>query len=685
MRVLLVEDNPGDARLLEFMLIDALSEYTLAKAQSMAEAVAHIRTQDFDVILLDLSLPDSESQRTFWQVYAEAPGVAIVVMTGLDDEVFAAELVQAGAQDFLVKGSVDARWLARAMRYAIERKRAEERLRLAAQVFESTLEGIVITDAEHAVVSVNPAFCSMTGYDSDEVVGKHLHLIWGNMADAPHANQDTSNGWRGESFLRRKSGERFPVWMSITDVLGLAKEVSHRVTVFAEITALKQTEARLHFLANHDPLTGLPNRMMFNERLQQALANAQRTGDMVGIMFIDLDRFKNVNDTLGHTIGDHLLQQVAGRIGACVRGTDTIARLGGDEFALVLTNVQQSEDADVVAQKILDALRPAFLVDHHEIYITASIGIACCPPSGEISEMLLQRADVAMYSAKSQGKDKFQRYEPEMDAVAYERMVLENSLRRALERDEYCLYFQPQVAMDDQRIIGVEALLRWQHPELGLVSPVEFIPLLEETGLIVQVGDWVLHEACRQARVWLDEGNPVRVAVNLSVRQLMQPDMVERVRDALRAADLPPELLELELTESIFIENVEHNVDTLNRIKALGVSIAIDDFGSGASSLAYLKHFPIDTLKICQSFVVNVPSNPEDAAIASAVIGLAQNMALVSVAEGVETAEQLDFLRERRCDHIQGFLFSKPMLPAELSSLLSHGFLTGRDSEPLER
>ena len=673
MRILLVEDNPGDARLLEFMLMEALPDYTLVMAQSLKEATARIREQDFDIILLDLSLPDSESKRTFWQVYAEAPTVAIVVMTGLDDEAFASELVQAGAQDFLVKGSVDARWLSRAMRYAIERKRAEERLRLAAQVFESTMEGIVITDARNQVVSVNPAFCAMTGFESEEVLGQHRNIIWGDALEAVPVSHDGSNGWRGESFLRRKNGERFPVWMSITDVLGLAKEVSHRVIVFAEITALKQTEARLHFLANHDPLTGLPNRLMFNERLQQALANAQRTGDQVGVLFVDLDRFKNVNDTLGHTIGDRLLQQVAGRIGACVRGTDTVARLGGDEFALILTNVQHDEDAQIVAQKILDALRPAFQVDAHEIYITASIGIACCPPSGEVAEMLLQRADVAMYSAKSLGKDTFQLYMPEMDAVAYERMVLENNLRRALERNEFLLYFQPQVSMEDHRIIGVEALLRWQHPELGLVSPIEFIPLLEETGLILPVGDWVLTEACRQAKLWLDGGSPVRVAVNLSVRQFTQTDLAAKVERILNHTGLPAELLELELTESIFMENIDQNVHTLRRMKELGVSIAIDDFGTGASSLTYLKHFPIDTLKICQSFVLNVPTNSEDAAIASAVIGLAQNMSMVSVAEGVETTEQLAFLRERRCDHIQGFLFSKPMPAEELSQVLSEG------------
>jgi diguanylate cyclase (GGDEF)-like protein/PAS domain S-box-containing protein len=673
MRVLLVEDNPGDARLLEFMLMDAVPEYTLAKAASLKEAIQQIRGQELDIILLDLSLPDSESKRTFWQVYAEAPGVAIVIMTGLDDEAFAAELVQAGAQDFLVKGSVDARLLSRAMRYAIERKRAEERLRLAAQVFESTLEGIVITEADNLVVSVNPAFCAMTGFEAGEVIGQHRSLVWGDALDVLQADDPDGHGWRGESFLRRKNGERFPVWMSVTEVLGLAREISHRVIVFAEITALKQTEARLHFLANHDPLTGLPNRLMFTERLNQALANAQRVGDQVGVLFVDLDRFKNVNDTLGHSVGDQLLQQVAARIDACVRGTDTVARLGGDEFALVLTNVQMAEDTEIVAQKILDALRPAFDVHGHEIYVSASIGIACGQPSGEMAEMLLQHADVAMYSAKSLGKDTFRLYVPEMDAVAYERMVLENNLRRALEREEFVLYFQPQVAADDHRIIGVEALLRWRHPELGIVSPAEFIPLLEETGLILPVGDWVLTEACRQAKRWHEAGHPVRMAVNLSARQFMQADLAGRIAQLVESFELPPSLLELELTESIFMDNVERNVETLKRLKAMGISIAIDDFGTGASSLTYLKHFPIDTLKICQSFVVNVPDNAEDAAIASAVIGLAQNMSLISVAEGVETTEQLDFLRTRRCDHIQGYLFGKPMPADELNPILAAG------------
>jgi diguanylate cyclase (GGDEF)-like protein len=447
--------------------------------------------------------------------------------------------------------------------------------------------------------------------------------------------------------------------------------------IVRDISESKRTEQQLHLLAHYDTLTGLPNRLLFNESLHQAQTQANRTSDTIAVMFIDLDRFKNINDTLGHGIGDKLLQQVGNRILLCIRESDTVARMGGDEFAVVLVNVREERDAAVVAEKIIDALRLPFVVGDHEVFVGASIGITLYRPGHDDRDVLLEKADVAMYHAKERGRNNYQFYSSEMDAVAYERLVMENHLRHALDRDEFILYYQPQIAVEGGSVTAVETLLRWQHPERGLVAPGEFISLLEETGLIVPVGKWVLKTACQQGRVWCDAGTPVRVAVNLSVRQFKHPGLVADVAEILAQSGLPPELLELELTESMFMESAANDINKLTQLKALGVSLAIDDFGTGASSLAYLKDFPVDTLKICQSFVLNLPHNNDDSAIASAVLGLAQAMNFTSIAEGVENAQQADFLRERRCDYFQGFLFSKPLPVEELDILLSGGKLQG--------
>jgi len=435
----------------------------------------------------------------------------------------------------------------------------------------------------------------------------------------------------------------------------------------------KRAEERLQYLAHYDGLTGLPNRLLYFDRLDQALAWAHRNGQLVVVLLLDLDRFKNINDTLGHDVGDGVLQAVAERISACVRDGDTVARLGGDEFVLLLSNITEDRDIPPIAEKVLDAVEKPVVWEGRELFVTASIGISRYPRDGKDAQALLKNADTAMYRAKEQGKNNFQLYSSRLDARSVERLGLESSLRHALERGEFLLYYQPRINLRSGRMTGMEALLRWQHPELGLVSPDEFIPLLEETGLIVSVGQWVLHTACQQNKVWQQAGfPPLRVAVNLSVRQFKRglSDIVARV---LNDTGLESRWLALEITESILMEHKESAIALLNELNGMGIRLVIDDFGTGYSSLSYLKRFPIHSLKIDRSFVQDIPDDPGDMAIARSVIGMAHSLNMTVTAEGVETAQQVDFLRAQNCDRIQGYYFSPP-LPAEVfTQLLTEG------------
>lgn len=678
MNILLIEDHKADAVLLrELLKEDARQSFHLVHADRLEDGLAQLKQEHFDVALLDLSLPDAFGHDTFWRMHQQAPNLPIIVLTGLDDEDLAIKLAQAGAQDYLVKSDLNSGILHRSIHYAIERKRVEEKLRLAATVFESTLEGILITDARTNIISVNQALCSITGYSAEEIIGstpdilkseRHSHAFFRQLWDI----LNKTGQWRGEIWNRRKNGEVFPTWVNISAVPSSStNNTSHYVAVFTEITELKLSEERLNYLAHHDPLTGLPNRLLFHDRLEQAVLQAQRNKCLIAVMFLDLDRFKIINDTLGHRIGDELLVAVAERLKHCARETDTIARLGGDEFAVIVTQIAQEEDVGLVAQKIIKTLSAVYSVAGYEVFITASIGINLYPGIDNDRGKILENADVAMYHAKQYGRNNYQFYSTDMNAVAFERLMLETNLRRALEREEFTLYYQPQIDMQSGSVNGVEALIRWQHPDLGLVSPVEFIPLLEETGLIVPVGEWVIRTACQQTRDWLDAGfPPLTMAVNLSARQFRQANLVEMIEQSLHEFNIPSELLELELTESIMMDNIEETVETLKKLKLLGLKIAIDDFGTGVSSLGYLKHFPVDTLKLSYDFVLNLPMDSADASIASAVINLARNMQLSSVAEGVENQGQMDFLRSQDCERIQGFLFSRPIPPDQMTALL---------------
>jgi diguanylate cyclase (GGDEF)-like protein len=436
----------------------------------------------------------------------------------------------------------------------------------------------------------------------------------------------------------------------------------------------KRIEATVQRQASHDVLTDLPNRSLFKDRLTLALAHANRYRNMLAILFVDLDRFKNIIDTLGPAIGDRLLQGVAERLGSCLDEGDTLARLGGDEFVILLPRLQRADKAVKIAQQVLEVLKPVFVFNGHELHITTSIGISLYPYDGADVDTLLKNADTALYRAKEQGRNNYQLYTPAMNARAFERLAMENSLRKALERHQFMLHYQPQVDVADRRISGMEALVRWQHPDLGLVYPAEFITLAEETGLIVPMGEWVLRTACAQTKKWHQAGYPnLTVAVNLSARQFQHQGLMDTIARVLRETELDPRMLEVEITESIAMQNADFTNVVLRHLKDMGVKIAMDDFGTGYSSLSYLRKFPIDTLKIDQSFVRDLTTDANDAAIANAIIVLAHSLKLKVVAEGVETREQETYLKTHHCDKLQGYLFNRPLTPEQFEQLLFNG------------
>jgi len=558
---LLIEDNPGDARLLKELLAEEpAAPFRLICVDRLQRGLELLSTEKVDILLLDLSLPDSHGLETFAKAYAHAPKVPIIVLTGNDDHALALLAVKAGAQDFLFKGKLDRELLIRSMQYSIERKRYQEQL-------------------EHQ--------------------------------------------------------------------------------------------------ANYDVLTGLPNRNLLQDRLKRAVF-AQRDARPIAVVFIDLDHFKFINDSLGHTQGDKLLAIIAERLASIVREGDTVARLGGDEFVLVL-NDQNKEDVIFRAmQRVLNKVSEPMTIDGQELYITCSAGVSLYPADAPDVETLLKNADVAMYRAKEHGRNNFQFYTPEMNDLANERLALEHSLRRALERNELLLHYQPKVNLETGMIVGAEALLRWQHPEWGLIAPERFIPIAEETGLIVQIGAWVIRTACNQARLWQDAGlPPVIMSVNLSARQFRQESFVKVVTQILHETGLKPEQLEMELTESMLMHNANAAISILGGLKSLGVRLSLDDFGTGYSSLSYLSRLPIDTLKIDRSFVQHIGDQDEcdNGILAQAIISLGHSLNLTVIAEGVETGEQLKFLKAHQCDEVQGFYFCKPTAAGEFAKMLAESLV----------
>ena len=558
------------------------------------------------------------------------------------------------------------------------RKSARADMAKLSSAVQQTADAVVITDRYGVIEYVNPAFEAVTGYRREEAVGRKSNLARSGEHDENFYRRLWDTIQRGEVFRdvvinRRKNGELYHEEKTITPVRGELGEITHFISTGKDITERMRTQERLHHLAHHDTLTGLPNRAYFSERLNGAIAHAQRRRRPLAVLFLDLDRFKIINDTLGHDVGDQSLQILAARLKSCVREGDTVARLGGDEFTVLLEDLASADDIPLVAQKFIHAVLQPFVLERREFFITTSIGVALYPNDGEDSITLLKNADTAMYRAKEAGRNNFQFYSAELSAKAFERLALETSLRRALERQEFELYYQPLVDLKTQRVFGAEALLRWHHPDFSLVSPAQFISVAEETGLIVPIGEWVLRSACAQAQAWRAAGAKLSVTVNLSGRQFNQPGLADTIARALRESGLDPGLLELEITEGVLMQNAQATIDTLQALHGMGLRIAIDDFGTGHSSLSYLKRFPIDTLKIDQTFVRDVTSDPNDASIVTAIIAMARSMGLRVVAEGVETEGQLVFLHSHRCDGAQGYLFCRPLPALEVTPLVLAG------------
>lgn len=862
-KILFVEDDVDFSRIFIHKFSSIASfPHEIIHVQNLQSAFHHLKSNSVHVILLDLSLAESQGLQTLQQVQAHAAHLPVIILTGVDDEKLAVDAVQQGAQEYFIKGQFDMRMMVYVIQYSIERKRTEEVLRIRREeqevIFHAVPAMIWYKDKENRILRANKAAADFIGKSFHEIQGhsfeeiypdegrrayeKDLEVIrtgeaqlrvveryprwdkekrWIQTDRIPYCGEneeiigvivfsiditdrvETELGLRySEKRLQKQNDvlvklaksktletgdfktilreitaaaaetmqvkrvaiwifekgryriqcsdlfqadegqhsngisiavEKYPAYFealekdrviavedvkkdlrtaefyksylfppTLTSVLNAPVRVrgitvgmichehlgdvrhwsgdeQHFAASMADLVALameaserKLTEEKLNRLSYYDPLTDLPNRVLFVDRVNQAMITARRYQKNVAVMFLDLDNFKRINDTLGHAIGDDLLRAVAGRLKKTLYETDTLTRVGGDEFTILLSGLEQPNDAVKVADKIFAALKEPFQIAGHDLYMTSSMGIAIFPTDGIDCETLLKNADTAMYQAKEKGKNHYRLYSSSMSVRAFERLILENSLRRALEKGEMEVYYQPIVDIKTNTMIATEALLRWRHPQFGLVGPSEFIPIAEETGLIISLGEWVMRQACLQICEWQRQGfKPIRCSVNLSDRQFNDTDMVSVVKTVIKDTGINPHYLELELTEGMIMKNLEEAVDTLSRLKEMGVHISIDDFGTGHSSLNYIKHLPLDLLKIDRSFISDISTDPEDAAIAKAIISMAHNLKLQVTAEGVETEQQLNILRSYDCDFMQGYYFSKPAPPQAIEKFLT--------------
>ncbi|HWP59396.1 MAG TPA: EAL domain-containing protein [Candidatus Acidoferrales bacterium] len=683
LRLLLIEDVATDAELVCHELRKAKIDFRWRRVETKEAFLNELEAFAPHAILADYHLPRFNAMEALRLLKQRKLDIPFILVTGSQSEEVAVECMREGADDYILKTSL--KRLPSALLNALrkheaeqEKERAEAELRRREEQYrlitENTQDLICMLDPAGTLTYVSPSARALLGYESQSLVGTScLELIHPEDRKAAGAALEqlfASPDGGAQEFRLRRAGGDWRIFESIgSRILDDTGKAQRLVLVARDVTERKRDEEMIRHLAYYDALTGLPNRTLFNDRLAQALAQAYRSRQMIALMFLDLDRLKAVNDTLGHAMGDRLLQAVSERLKGCLREGDTIARLGGDEFLLLLQGVAHLEDVAKVARRLLDALKPSFYCEGQELHTTASIGIAIYPNDSKDADSLMRNADTAMYRAKELGRNNYQFYSASMNESALQRLSLENSLRRALQRQEFVLHYQPQMSLATGEITGGEALIRWNHPELGMVPPVRFIPIAEESGLILPVGEWVLATASAQNKAWQKAGlKPLRVAVNLSPLHFKHKDLAETIARILEKTELDARYLELEVTESVIMQTSELDSDaivgTMLKLKETGIHVSIDDFGTGYSSLSYLKRFPVDTVKIDQSFIRDITTNPDDAAIARAIISIAHSLGLRVIAEGVETREQLDFLSAEKCDEVQGFFLSRA-LPAD--------------------
>lgn len=684
--VLLIENDPQEARLIQEMFNEQGSySFALTRVESLADAEAHLSGQSVGVVLLDLGCcPDGLGFEAILRTHAAARGASIVLLINLKDEAIAMRAMEGGVQDYLIKGQIEPHELMRTMRNSVARKILEETLFNEKNRAQVTLEcigdAVICTDLAGNISFLNPVAERMTGWSLREAAGRPLGECFrimdattGKIAADP-TTQAIGHGrlthLPANCLLTSREGRQVFIEDSVAPIRDGSGLTSGSVLVFRDVTAARALAEQVAHLAEHDALTGLPNRLLLSDRLNQAIARASRKLTSMAILFLDLDNFKHINDSLGHPTGDKLLKSVAGRLQECVRAPDTVSRQGGDEFVLLLHDVQHPEDAAITARRILRVMKKTHSIEGHELSVTTSIGISVYPEDGLDAATLLKNADTAMYQAKESGRRNFRFFKPEMNVKAVERQSMEEDLRRALERNELTLQYQPIVNLASGAITGAEALLRWTHPDRGPVAPSMFIPVAEDSGLILSIGRWVLREACIQARKWADAGlRPIKISANVSALQFRSEGFLDGLTAILAETGLNPKLLEIEVTESVLMERAKVGTPTLKTLREKGVQVAVDDFGTGYSSLSYLRKLKVDTLKIDQSFVHGITRSPGDTTIVSAIISMGRSLKLRVIAEGVESAEDLAFLKGQHCDEAQGFYFSRPVAADQFAKL----------------
>jgi diguanylate cyclase (GGDEF)-like protein/PAS domain S-box-containing protein len=684
--ILLIEAAAGDAARILDQLGSAEERFRVEWVTELSSGIERLRHGGIGAVVLDLSLPDSRGIETLEKLLEAAPGMPILILSEADSEEMGRQAVQRGAQNYLVKNQADDYRLRLAVRTIMDRRASAAMLlenEAANVTLDSMGEAVLRTDIHANVTYLNRTAEKMTGWTREEALGRSIadvlriiDAVSGTVVRSPveimlQEDKNTRVVDHSHSLLVRRDGFK----RGIENTLALTHDqdggVTGAVITFHDVSAARVKTLEMTHLAQHDALTHLPNRVLFNDRLAQALALAERQGKQLAVMFVDLDHFKKINDSLGHEVGDKLLQSVAGRLMACVRRTDTVSRLGGDEFAILLSQVEHAEDAAFTARKILRSLAEPHIIDNKSLDISASVGGSAYPCDGRDAESLLNKADTAMYEAKQHGRNSYRFFRSDMHARLVERQSLELGLRYALGRNEFLLHYQPKVNLQTGKITGVEALIRWQHPQRGMIYPAQFVPIAEECGLILSIGRWVLLEACKQARAWSDLGlGVVPMAVNVSAAEFESADFLSGVRAVLIATGVEPANLELELTESVLMHDAESTVHTLTGLKALGVQLAIDDFGTGFSSFSYLQRFPMSVLKLHHSFVHGITEEEGEMPLLSAMINIGKSLKQRVIAEGVETRAQVEFLKRHDCDEGQGYYFSRPVCAEQAGKLV---------------